>query len=83
MEEGLRSKEDLREEGRDHATAIIEYGADFGPSIDDIVREIEAQVESSEGANAEVAEVLRGAADYFAEIARALRDCAAAREGGS
>lgn len=79
----MKSTEDLREEGRDHAITLIEYGAELGSSKDDVVREIEAQVESSDGHARETSEVLRGAAEYFRELAAALEERATARATAS
>jgi hypothetical protein len=79
----VRSREILREEGRRHAVALIEYGAEFGSTKDDVVREIEAQIETADGWRDEIPETLYGAAEYFRELAVALEERAAARATAS
>jgi hypothetical protein len=75
MEESVRSSEQLRREGRDIAATLLEAmgGALFDGTKQGILLMINADVESSDGTRDEIPERLRGAAEFFEEIARDLR----------
>lgn len=82
MEEGVRSKDALRAEGKQIASSFLETMGDavYDGTKEGITRNISDDIDSSDGTRDEIPECLRGAADYFREIACDLEAMAASAE---